>query len=87
MQLDIAEVCVSYNNYNSPSSVTLLFAILLHISASTYGHHQAFVHYVKYKRTYICLLCELAITNLNFVLRHFVKIVKFIKLWLFFFVV
>jgi uncharacterized membrane protein YcfT len=61
--------------------ITLLFAVLLHVSASTYGHHQAFVHYMKHRCTYICLLCEFAITNLNSILCHLVKIVKSIKLW------
>ena len=70
----------SHNNYNLPSSITLLFSILLHVSASTGGRHQDFVHYIKHKCTYISLLCELAIKNLNFILCHFVKIVKSIKL-------
>jgi hypothetical protein len=30
----------SKNNYNSSSGITLLFSILLHVSASTYGHHR-----------------------------------------------
>ena len=37
----------SQNNRNSPSSITLLFSIMRHVSASTYGHDQTFVHYIK----------------------------------------
>jgi hypothetical protein len=76
------EVSGNLNNYNLPSNIILLFlfSILLHVLASTIGHHQAFVHYINHKCTYICLVCELAITNLNFILCQFVKIIKSIKL-------
>jgi hypothetical protein len=57
----------SQNNCNSPSNTTLLLSTLLHVSACTGGHHQAFVRYIKHKCTYICLFCKLVITNLNFI--------------------
>jgi hypothetical protein len=75
----------SQNNYNSPSSITHLFSVLLHVSASTGDHYQAFVHYINQKCTHTCLLCELAITNLNFILsfcsnRKIYKTVDFVVL-------